>query len=116
MLLYLCIADLPLFESDRYLQVALVGLNKTVMLDAIVKLPPSLPVNTSICDVLSGKCSKPGKAAKTSKDYALTISKCLQQAKAELRNKRMLCVVDLFNYKFDQTEVILNRAFMIPND
>ena len=100
-------------EPDSHIQLCLVGLNRTVMIECVMKLPPELPEAASFGDVLLGKCSAP--AADPARQGSTSADELLTSA-AELRNKRLLCVLDLYSYGHAKTEIILNRAFTIAND
>ena len=87
------------------------GLNKTGMFECIMKLPSELPASVTVEDVLRGKHV----SSNTTEASQDTISGQWLNTAMNLRKKRLLCVLDLYSYGNEKTEINLNKAFLVSN-
>lgn len=104
--------DLPKHASLGHFVVTIVGLNHQVALHALFPLPERISHNATVAGLLCGMVSEDRTEPEAS-ESTLAVTASLLQTAQHCHDKRMLFVLDLFRYRGDAIEIVLNRAFVV---
>ncbi|KAK2176262.1 hypothetical protein NP493_669g01048 [Ridgeia piscesae] len=104
--------DLPKHASPGHFVVTIVSLNHQMVLHTLFPLPDQISHNATMAGLLSGLVSEECTKAETYDPSPTNISNLLDTAK-HCHDRRMLFVLDLFRYRGDAVEIVLNRAFVV---
>ena len=105
-------SDLPKHASPGHFVVTIVSLNHQMVLHTLFPLPDQISHNATMAGLLSGLVSEECTKAETYDPSPTNISNLLDTAK-HCHDRRMLFVLDLFRYRGDAVEIVLNRAFVV---
>ena len=116
--IYICgacfyFSDLPVEKNtSNKLIVTITGVNCNIEIHTIVHLPQTAAMETTFLDLINGNLH-PRQPQSPLTNSSRVLHTILGRG-AQLRSKRLLFVLDLFSYGQGQTEVTLNRAYLLP--